>query len=196
VAAICESEMADRLQEAGLLKREVKMYEDSLKHFADAYCIQSRLAVQLADLGLHEQAEEHYRRAYELMPESFGRVESHCFGCERAFDGEKAQSIAEKVFTSLAKTAPQKPQVHYLLGYLREEQNRYAEALAHFREAVRLDPEYLNAWKHIESVGKEFPLSAADKDAVTLNIIRLDPLGRHGGREGFQNMTDLAALWK
>src|SRR5205807_2349007 len=48
VAAIRESELADRFHAAGLLKRAVKMYEDSLKHFADAYCIQSRLAIQLA----------------------------------------------------------------------------------------------------------------------------------------------------
>ena len=196
VDAIRLSEKADRFYEAGLLKRAVGMYEDSLTHFADAYCIQSRLALRLSELGQHEEAEKHYRRAFELMPESFGRVESHCFGCERAFDGEKAQSIAEKVFTSLAKTAPQKPQVHYLLGYLREEQGRYAEALVHYREAVRLDPEYLNAWKQIESVGREYPLPAADKDAVVLNVIRLDPLGRHSSENNFQNVTDLPALWR
>jgi hypothetical protein len=52
-----------------------------------------------------------------MMPDSFGRVESHCFGCERAFDGERAQSIAERVFTGIAAKRPDNPQVHYLLGY-------------------------------------------------------------------------------
>ena len=37
------------------------------------------------------------------MPDSFGRVESHCFGCERAFEGQRAQSLAEKIFTELAE---------------------------------------------------------------------------------------------
>ena len=187
VAAIRESELADRFHEAGLFKRAVKMYQNSLTHFADAYCIQSRLAIQLADLGQHEAAEEHYRRAYELMPESFGRVESHCFGCERAFDGEKAQSIAEKVFTSLAKTAPQKPQVHYLLGYLREEQNRYAE--------VKLDADYLNAWNKIRELGTKAIVPAAERDSVVFNLIRLDPRHRHTGY-GFDAVSDLATLWR
>jgi len=194
VSAIRESEMADRLHEAGLLKRAVQMYQDSLTHFADAYCIQSRLAVQLADLGLHEQAEEHYRRAYELMPESFGRVESHCFGCERAFEGERAQGIAEKVFTQLAQKTPNKPQVHYLLGYLREEQERPKEALDHYRQAVKIDPDYLNAWHKIQETSSKAVVPAAERDAVVFNLIRLDPYQRHVNYS-FTTVSDLATLW-
>ena len=33
------------------------------------------------------------------MPDSFGRVESHCFGCESVFQGADAQALAERVFT-------------------------------------------------------------------------------------------------
>jgi tetratricopeptide (TPR) repeat protein len=99
VKSIRLSEHADEFYKAGLLKHAIPMYEEALNHFADAYCIQSRLAIQLAELGKTKEAEEHYRRAYELMPDSFGRVESHCFGCEKVFDGERAQGIAEKVFT-------------------------------------------------------------------------------------------------
>ncbi len=194
VNAIRLSEEADRFHEAGLLKQAVKMYEDSLTHFSDAYCIQSRLAIQMAALGMYDAAEEHYRRAYELMPTSFGRVESHCFGCERAFEGEKAQGIAEKVFTELAVKTPDKPQVHYLLGYLRKEQERYKEALEHYREAVRLDPDYLNAWKEIAAVGQSYHLTQADRDNISLQMLRLDPLGRHEGHN-FQGVNDLKALW-
>jgi tetratricopeptide (TPR) repeat protein len=194
VAAIRESESADRLHEAGLLKRAVKMYQDSLTHFSDAYCIQSRLAIQLADMGLHEQAEEHYRKAYELMPESFGRVESHCFGCERAFEGERAQGIAEKVFTQLAEKTPNKPQVHYLLGYLRQEQERPNEAIKHYRQAVKLDPDYLNAWHKISEIGAKAPMAAADRDEVAFNLLRLDPHGHHGGYS-FNTVSDLQGLW-
>ncbi len=194
VAAIRESEMADRLHEAGLLKRAVKMYQDSLTHFADAYCIQSRLAIQLADLGMHQEAEEHYRRAYELMPESFGRVESHCFGCERAFEGERAQSIAEKVFTQLAQKTPDKPQVHYLLGYLREEQERPKEALDHYRMAVKLDPEYLNAWNKIAEISSKTVVPSSERDNVVFNLLRLDPNHRHVSYS-FNTVSDLAALW-
>jgi tetratricopeptide (TPR) repeat protein len=176
IKAIRLAEEADKYYSAGLLKRAIEMYEESLKLFADAYCIQSRLAIQLAELGRHEEAEAHYRRAYELMPDSFGRVESHCFGCERAFDGQRAQTLAEKVFTEFAAKQPNKPQVHYLLGYLRQEQGKAAEAMQHFQTAVKLDPEYLNAWQKIQSLADDVRLPAKEHDRIVLSILRLDPL--------------------
>lgn len=194
IRAIRLSEQADQFYAAGLLKRAIQMYEDSLKLFADAYCIQSRLAVQLAELGRHEEAEAHYRRAYELMPGSFGRVESHCFGCERAFEGQRAQSLAEKIFSELAVKTPDKPQVHYLLGYLREEQERHGDALPHFQTAVKLDPEYLNAWQKISSLSEHVRLPIKERDLVAFNILRLDPLQRHA-QVAFAKVSDLAGLW-
>jgi len=194
VKAIRLAETADRYYEAGLLKRAVKMYQDSLTHFADAYCIQSRLAVQLAELGQHEAAEAHYRRAYQLMPDSFGRVESHCFGCERAFDGQRAQSLAEKVFSDLAAKSPNKPQVHYLLGYLRFEQERHADALPHFRTAIRLDRDYLNAWAKISESANHIRLPAQERNEAVLNILRLDPFGRHS-HPNLENATNLREVW-
>lgn len=194
VQSVHQAELADQFHAAGLLKRAVAMYQDSLNRFADAYCIHARLAVQLSDMGLHQQAEEHYRRAYELMPDQFGRMESYCFGCERAFDGERAQGIAEKVFTELAQKTPNKPQVHYLLGYLREEEGRYPEALTNYHAAVRLDPDYLNAWVKIEGISSHVFQPAPERDAVVFNLLRLDPLGRHT-HPSFENVSDLAALW-
>ena len=51
VKAIRLSEDADQFYQAGLLKHAITMYEEALNHFSDAYCIQSRLAIQLAALG-------------------------------------------------------------------------------------------------------------------------------------------------
>jgi tetratricopeptide (TPR) repeat protein len=181
VKAIRLSEKADDFHTAGLLRSAIGMYKQALEGFSDAYCIQSRLAVQLNDLGRFDEAAEHYRKAYELMPDSFGRVESHCFGCERAFGPEKAQAVAEQVFNSLAKTTPGKPQVHYLLGYLRTEQDRNTEAFPEFERAVKLDPDYLNAWKKILELDGEMFVADADRDVAVLNILRLDPYERHSG---------------
>lgn len=195
VKAIRLSEDADRLYSSGLLTRGVAMYREALKHFADAYCIQSRLAVQLSNLGRHEEAAEHYRKAYELMPDSFGRMESHCFGCEGVFRGEKAQSIAEEVFVRLAKEKPNQPQVHYLLGYLRETQGRHQEAGQSFARAVELDPDYLNAWEKLQGLASNIHLPPEQRDAASLNLLRLDPLQRHV-RADLGNVRDLAALWR
>ncbi|HEY3853018.1 MAG TPA: tetratricopeptide repeat protein [Verrucomicrobiae bacterium] len=194
VTAIRVSEDADQYYAAGLLKRAISMYEDGLSHFADAYCIQSRLAVQLASLGQNKEAEEHYRRAYELMPDSFGRVESHCFGCERVFEGEQSQGIAERVFTKLVAERPDKPQVHYLLGYLREEEERFNEARTNYEAAVRLDPDYLNAWGKLEGISEHVMMDSKEHDDIVFNLLRLDPLQRHH-HHVFTQASDLTGLW-
>ncbi len=194
VKAIRLSESADDFMSAGLLTRAVKMYEQSLTYFADAYCIQSRLAVHLTELGQHDEAAKHYEKAFELMPDSFGRVESHCFGCESTFAATQAQGVAERVFTKLVAKNPNQPQIHYLLGYLRKEQGRGNDSLIHFRRAVELDPDYLNAWVRMSEVGRDQRIAVAERDAITLNILRLDPLGRHTMAD-LGTLSDFRKLW-
>lgn len=82
------AESADTLEDAGLSTRAITRYTESLKFFSDAYCIQSRLALRLSEEGRLQEAAAHYEKAFELMPDSFGRMESHCFGCEGAFRGQ------------------------------------------------------------------------------------------------------------
>jgi tetratricopeptide (TPR) repeat protein len=194
VKSIRTSEKADEFYEAGLTRRAVELHEESLLFFADAYCVQSRLAIRLANAGDWKQAEEHYRKAYELMPASFGRVESHCFGCERAFAGERQKSIAERTFESFAKAHPENPQVHYLLGYLCIEDERYADALAPLRKAVELDPDYLNAWEKLSSVAARLHLPAEEQEKIVANLIRLDPLQRHVSLD-LDPVANLAPAW-
>ena len=194
IKAIRLSEEADQLYKIGLIGPAMTMYEDSLKMFADAYCIQSRLALRMNEQGRWKEAEEHYRKAYELMPDSFGRIESHCFGCEGAFAGEKPQGVADKVFTRLAEEKPDSPRVQYLLGYLRESQKRPEEALRAYQRAVALDPDYLNAWKKMASLRTKLLLTSDERNAIALNLARLDPYSRDSALP-LQGVTDLAALW-
>jgi tetratricopeptide (TPR) repeat protein len=179
VKAIRLSEDADDYYDAGLLTRAVAMYGQALDLFSGAYCIQSRIARQLAELGRMDEAAVHYRKAFELMPVSFGRLESHCFGCERAFEGKTAAGIAEETFTQMMAKDPTKPQLPYLLGYLYMEEKRFPEALANFEKAVQLDPDYINAWRHIAEIGEDYQLSPELRDNAVFNLLRLDPAGRH-----------------
>ncbi len=195
VASIRMSEEADALFEAGLRERAIALYQESLGHFADAYCIQSRLARQLQEMGKHEEAQAHYQRAYELMPDSFGRVESHCFGCEAAFSGERAQSTAERVFAKMREERPEQPQVWYLSGYLDFERGNFGDATRHLLRAVELDPDYLNAWSKLASIGSAVHLDREIRDRAALQILRLDPLQRHARAE-LDGMSDLRALWE
>jgi len=195
VKAIRMSEDADDLYKLGLYQRAFAGYRAALDQFSDAYCIQSRLAVQLGKMGLHEEALKHYRRAYELMPDSFGRVESHCLGCESVFADGKAQTVAESVFTSLVKRVPAKPQAHYMLGYLRKEQGRYGDALGLFRQAVKLDADYLNAWRQVNDLSPKIFMEPKERDAVRLKLFELDPRQRHVRYE-LTEVVDLATLWR
>jgi tetratricopeptide (TPR) repeat protein len=194
VTAIRISEKSDELYGLGLYQAAFAGYREALGHFSDAYCIQSRLAVQLNRLGQHEQAAQHYRRAYELMPASFGRVESHCFGCESVFDGAEAQSIADEVFQALAKRNPGNPQVHYLQGYLWEHEQKYAQALPAFRTAVQIDGDYLNAWRHMYQLSAHLQLDAVDRDVATVKLLELDPQQRHVTYD-INGAGDFNALW-
>ena len=189
------SEDADDYYSVGLHMQAIEKYLKSLEFFKDAYCIQSRLAVRLYEEGRVEEALKHYRKAYELMPSSFGLVESHCFGCESVFKGEEPQSIAEEVFSALLETQAKKPQVHYLMGYLRDYQEREAEALKHFRDAVALDPNYLNAWKKISSLSEQMSFSSKENDELILKIYSLDPLGRHS-HLNLSSISNIKAMWQ
>jgi len=195
VSAIRKSEDADDWWESGLLGEAVKRYEAALLDFADAYCIQSRLALRYSELGQFEKAEQHYLRAFELMPDSFGRVESHCFGCEGAFKGKRAQNVADKVFTQLASKPPVKAQVHYLLGYLRSAQDRDQEAADAYRLAVKTDPDYLNAWKSLAQLADEVQMSREEAQGAALQLLRLDPSGRHSSPD-LKEVRDFRLLWK
>ena len=195
VTAIRISERSDELHELGLYQRAFAGYREALTHFQDAYCIQSRLAVQLTQQGRRSEALEHYRRAYELMPASFGRVESHCFGCESVFQGTEQQGIAAEVFTSIVAKTPDSPQAHYLFGYLREEQHRYGDALEAYRRAVALDKDYLNAWKHLDQLGEHIYIEPSERDIARLRLLELDPRQRHVQYD-LSETSNLTALWR
>ena len=195
VNAIRISERSDELRRLGLYERAFAGYRAALEQFADAYCIQSRLAIRLMEQGRREEAFEHYRRAYELMPASFGRVESHCFGCESVFQGDEQQTLAEKVFGQMLAKDPKKPQLHYLLGYLQKERGRYPESLKRFSESVRLDSEYLNAWKHLHDLGTRIYVEPRERDIARLKLVELDPRQRHVHYE-LDSVGDLGALWR
>jgi tetratricopeptide (TPR) repeat protein len=195
VAAIRQAEKADDYHAAGLERRARALYKEALELFSDAYCIQSRLAIQLYEAGLTEEAAKHYQRAYELMPDSFGMIESHCFGCEGAFRGDLAQSLAEQVFEGLVQKHPEKPQVHYLLGYLRSTQGRDEEAIKHYQDAVKLAPNYLNAWSKLGELLRQKTPAPPLLDECIQAQLRLDPLGKHGTVE-VEKARDLKKLWE
>lgn len=197
VQAIRMSEDADDLYAAGLTNRAIALYKSSLDIFEDAYCIQSRLAVQLLENGQPEEAAKHFRKAFELMPDSFGRVESHCFGCEHIFDTIKAQDIAMSALLQLRKERPDKPQISYLLGFVLDTRQQTEQAVAHYERAVELDPMYLNAWSRLSSAYNSLNAPYEKRERAALATVRLDPFGKHVAVPMYQHsILDLKELWR
>ncbi len=173
VTAIRASERADEYYANGMITRALEIYRESLNTFEDAYCIQSRLAIRLEGVGRYKEAQEHFIKAYTLMPDSFGRRESHCFGCELVFSNKRRQSIAQDVFSNLLQKDPDNPKIHYLMGYLRMEEGNVREARGLFKKATELDPLYINAWKKRKATMPSITISKEEKDEIIFNILKL-----------------------
>ena len=94
------------------------------------------------------------------------------------------------MFTGLAAKPPVKPQVYYLLGYLRDSQERPKEAAEFYRKAVEADPDYLNAWQKLIGVADKGGLKPEEVDQALLASYRLSGTAR------FDNFSNLRLLWK
>ncbi|MFH0879836.1 MAG: tetratricopeptide repeat protein, partial [Lentisphaerota bacterium] len=194
VESVRIAERGDEFKEAGLLQQSLDLYTQAQSYFADAYCVQWRLAERLHEKGDFKGAQEHYRIAFERMPEQFGQVASLCFGCEGIFDKPQTRSVAEEVLLRLERDNPERPQVYFLLGQLRQAQGRNKEAYQYYRRAVELDPDYLDVWEKIRGISESLFMPARERDAISLHMLKLDPLQRHFSIQ-LDEITDIKGLW-
>ena len=194
VESVRVAEKGDEFKNAGLVQRSLPLYEKASRLFANAYCVQWRMAERLWALGKRDEAEQHYVIAFERMPEQFGQIAHLCFGCEGVFDKPESRGVAERVLMRLAQNGPPRAQVHFLIGELREKQGRYFEAYKEFRKSVAIDPGYMDGWTRLNEIANETAVSQADRDEIALAMLRLDPLCKHANVELGQ-VADLRTLW-
>lgn len=164
VQAIRQGEEADKYYKLDLTTQALALYKNALTQFEDAYCIQSRLAVQLDKVGDSEQALVHYKKAFELMPSSFGRMESHCFSCDGIFKTELGRKTAKEVFNQpMIQSVEHSAKVHYLKGLIALEEEKTEDAIEFFKNAIQQDPQYISAYKklfnHIDDPLEKLKLS-------------------------------------
>jgi tetratricopeptide (TPR) repeat protein len=179
VKSVRLAEEGDKFNRFDLLKRSMARYSEAETLFADAYCVQWRLAERMRAMGKTEEARKHYEIAFERMPEQFGQVASLCFGCQGIFESEESVSAAEDVLTRLVATPPVRPAAYYLMGQLREEQGRNDEAADCYAKALETDPHYLDVLKRFYSLREKVKRDDAVWSGVQSTLIRLDPLGRN-----------------
>ena len=193
VEAVRVAEEGDVLANLGLDQRSMDYFAKAETLFADAYCVQWRLAERMREMGKTEEAQKHYAIAFERMPEQFGQVASLCFGCMGVFENADSICAAERVLTRLAETPPVRPPVYYLLGQLRETQKRYDEAYGWYRKALDADPGYLDVMKNLYGMKRKVKRPAQEWVDLQTQMFRLDPLGYHSGRH--DHILDWASFW-
>ncbi len=191
--AIREGERADDYLRAGLRSEAIRRYQKALGRFEDAYCLQSRLAKTLVEQGRIAEAEKHFEKAFELMPVSFGPVESHCFGCEGAFSNKNSREIAERVFKKIIATTPENPRTYYLLALIFEKRGESDEAFRYYLEAFQRDPLYYNCAIKIEDYLRSHPQHLADHQETLRQILKITPYYKLPDR--FADRMDLKQAW-
>lgn len=184
VRAVRLAEEGDELAELKLFSEAKQRYAEATKISNDVYWIHLRLADLLMKQGQRGEAAEHYRKAYQAMPDQLGRLESECISCEEPFVGKVALQMSDQLLTELIRKDPRKPQLYYLLGQLRCSQARIPEAIKAFKKAVELDPDYLSAWIHLLQVDRSY-LSNSEYGQAYFALVRLDPRQLHWNRFRF-----------
>ena len=195
VKAVRIAEEGDDLADLGFRKRSLEKYAEAETHFADAYCVQWRLAERFREMGQPEEARKHYEIAFERMPEQFGQVASLCFGCMGIFENAESVSAAESVLLRLVETPPVRPAVYYLMGQLREEQKRNPEACDWYVKALEADPNYLDVMLRLLRLKDKPGCGGVDWVALLNSVIRLDPLGRKSNISQ-DDILDWAVFWE
>jgi len=181
VDAVRRAEDGDALREAGLLLAAREKYEQAALAFADAYCVQWRLAERLHEEGRIAEAEQHYEIAFTRMPEQFGRMATLCFGCENVFGNTASRGAADRVLSRLAALPKPRPQALLILARLRRAQNQPRAAWALLQQAAQIDPDYFDAWKELAGLAENVDASAPERRAIVERLLQLDPGGKHTG---------------
>jgi len=194
ISAMRQSERASEWRDAGLLTEYAKRHEAALLDDPDLYLVQHRQALASSQLGRHKAAEQHLRRAFELMPGSTGRLSGQDVGFAPFSKGRHARSLADQVLTQLAARSADDASVHYWLGRLRDAQGRHQEAAAAYRAAVKLDADHLSAWQALAFTADRVPMPPAESETAALQMVRLDPAGSHSSPE-MKNVHDFRRLW-
>ncbi len=193
VDSIRQGEAADDFLHAGLIKEAAERYQKALGKFEDAYCLQSRLAMTLARNGQFDESVKHFKKAFELMPVSFGPRESHCFGCEGLFSDPRVIEIAKPLLMEFEKNNPKNPRAPYLLGLVLKQSKEEDQAAIAFQRAFEIDDNYYNAAIAWLEILEKDPYKYGEVEALRKRIYLIAPYASKP--DYFNNQTNLHEYW-
>lgn len=92
-----------------------------------------------------------------------------------------------------ARKNPTNPQVHYLLGKLREAQGRSQAAFEAYKQAVALDPQYVDAIGALLAHRSNVLVKRAEWDEMVFKLAKVNPLRCP---DALGEVWDLARMWR
>jgi tetratricopeptide (TPR) repeat protein len=183
-----------RKREALIHYREGLRIAEEHPHLSDTIATPAQKAVAYANLGgafeqagYAEEAAALYRQALDFDP---GRADLHeHLGSLLANLDQPDEAMRQ--LTQAARFAPTDPRPHFLMGSTSFRNGRHAEAIAHFRDALRLNPDDVDTLSFLAQV------LAWDADAKVRNGTEAVALAEHanqlsGGRN--PNVLDTLAM--
>ncbi|MDE0110596.1 MAG: tetratricopeptide repeat protein [Bryobacterales bacterium] len=142
--SVAEFEQAVALFQAGSYEAALRQTEPLGRRHPDVAEIQHLLAIALDLNGRPEEANQHFRRAVELQPESVGFRTN--FGASLMRLGQASE--AERQFRHALELEPNHPTASFNLGTTLLQQGRPGEALPWLEEALSIQPNvYQNAYQ-------------------------------------------------
>jgi tetratricopeptide (TPR) repeat protein len=154
-------------RQTGYWRSSTSLFEHALAVTRDNYVAHNNLGVLLLDGGDLAGAESHFAEAVRIKPnypDGLGNLAT----C-RQRQGRLAE--AEDLFARSLKSRPTAA-VHYDLAILLAQEGKIEEAYAHYEAALRLKPEFAEAWYNLGALESKRgrPAEAARDYAAALHL--------------------------
>lgn len=142
------------------------------------YFLRGQAAVQARQRAQNERARALYWKAIELDP-AFARAYAglamtHALAYQLGWDDEPALGRAVELAETAAQMNPGMPEAHWVLGFVRTQQRRHADALRHLRRALQLNPSYADAYALMGGI-KTYTGQPAESLPLLRTAQRLNP---------------------
>jgi tetratricopeptide (TPR) repeat protein len=173
------------------------LYRKALAIWPQDSLVQVLLAEALESRGRHQDALQEYRKSFDLVLSSEGRISGADPGEDSGLQNEDGRKLAMASLNRLRKSHPTDPGVLFVLGQFQSKSGDDRAALARYEEAVRQDPRYVRAWEEILSLGSSSLATKKQIEDAELALVQLDPLNyRAFNSEVLQRFADYLAIWR
>jgi len=177
--------VADELVKQGDYKRAIAKYQDALKEDADNATTHNNLAIALERSGQSVVAEEHYRRAVELMPDFAEAL----FNLGNLLTQQaSATNEAQDLFIRAIQQRPDFVAAHFALSRLLIRDGRIRAGEMGLRQVIQLDANHAAA---LELLGNELAKQGRYAEACSFleRFVNLSP----GNAEALNNLGAMFA---